>query len=121
MRYTNYLGTPGQVADLESRRVFARDLLLALKAKNINEGMQWFQAIHMHARSAAWKVTLPPQLGGAVLTVDLMNMFSSGDIETACLAMIYGEPDEMTAPQHWITPERKEWLVSQMKEFLGWP
>lgn len=117
----DYLSNSGYRADNEARRKFGQDLMLAFKQKNISEGIQWYQAIHMHARFRAWDVTMPAQLGGAVETVDLLNMILSGDIETACLSAIYGQPDDMTSPLHWVSQDRMNWTIDQMKAFLGWP
>jgi hypothetical protein len=50
-----------------------------------------------------------------------MNMGLSGDIETACLTLMSGQPDDMTQPYHWMNQERINFLVTEMKAFLGWP
>ena len=105
----------------KDRIKFGADLLLKFKQRNISEGIQWFNAIHLHSRIRNWQVTLPAQLGSQVVFVDLYNMLSSGDIETTCLSLIYGQVDDMTNPIHWVTEDRKQWLIDQMKLFLGWP
>lgn len=116
----DYLSNAGYRADNEARRKFGQDLMLAFKQKNISEGIQWYQAIHMHSRFRSWDVNMPAQLGGGVETVDLLNMILSGDIETACLSAQFGVPDAMNSPLHWVSPERMEWAINQMKEYLGW-
>lgn len=120
LTYQDYLSNSGYKSDNEARRQFGHDLMLAFKQKNISEGIQWFQAIHMHARFRAWNVQMPAELGGSVETVDLLNMILSGDIETACLSAIYGVPDDMTSPLHWVSADRMAWTIEQMKNWLGW-
>lgn len=120
MEYLEYLSNSQYRADNESKRKFGMDLMLAFKQKNISEGIQWYQAVHMHSRFRAWDVQLPPALGGGIETVDLLNMILAGDIETACLSAQFGSPDPMTSPVHWISPERMQWTIDQMKAYLGW-
>jgi hypothetical protein len=50
-----------------------------------------------------------------------MNMVISGDMATACLALMYGAPDDMSEPYHWLNEERLNWLINNLKGFLGWP
>lgn len=120
LNWDEYLSNASYKADNVGRREFGQNLMLAFKQKNISEGIQWYQAIHMHARMRAWDVTLPAQLGGSVETVDCLNMILAGDIETACLSAIYGAADDMSSPLHWLSQERLDWLIAQMKGFLGW-
>jgi len=121
MDYLDYLSNSGYKADNQARKDFGENLMLAFKQKNISEGIQWYQALWLHSRIREWKVTLPPALGGAVMYVDLINMLTvSGDIETTCLAIMYGEPDDMSSPLHWCSGERLTWLSDQMKAWLGW-
>lgn len=114
------LSNPAYRADNEGRRDFGLRLMLAFKQKNVSEGIQWHQAVHMHARLREWTVNMPAPLGGGTETVDLLNMILSGDIETACLSAMYGEADPMTGPRDWISQDRLDWCVSEMKKFLGW-
>lgn len=121
MEWHEYLSNSGYKADNQARKDFGENLMLAFKQKNISEGIQWYQALWLHSRIREWKVTLPPALGGAVLYVDLINMLTvSGDIETTCLAVMYGEPDDMSSALHWCSADRLNWLRDQMKAWLGW-
>jgi len=121
MEWQDYLSNSGYKADNQARKDFGENLMLAFKQKNISEGIQWYQALWLHTRIREWKVTLPSQLGGSVLYVDLINMLTvSGDIETTCLAVIYGEADNMSSPLHWCSQDRLDWLRDQMKLWLGW-
>jgi len=135
MRWDEYLSNVEYKADNESRRRFGLELMLAFKQKNISEGMQWFQAIHLHSRIKKWSVTYPTAaqfphpsyaaigdaIGGTTDEVDIFNMIAGGDIETACFSLMYGQNDSMSQPNHWITEERRQWIITQMKAWLGWP
>jgi hypothetical protein len=121
LTYDQYLSNSSYKAENQAKRDFGADLMLAFKIKNISEGIQWYQAVHMHARFRSWDVYLPEALGGTVETVDLLNMILAGDIETACLSAIYGVPDDMSSPVHWISEDRMQWAIAQMKAWLGWP
>jgi hypothetical protein len=119
--YEDYLSNSSYLADNEARKDFGARLMLAFKQKNISESIQWYQAIHLHHRLRDWKVTFPEALGGIEKRVDIINMIYAGDIETATLSAIYGEADPMTSPEHWLSQERLNWVVAQMKAWLGWP
>ena len=107
---------------IAARREFGSKLMENFKLKNLNEGIQWYQAIHLHSRIKDWNVTYPSALGGIPdEQVDIMNMILSGDIETASLALLYGQDDSMTQVNHWITFDRRKWLINQMRAWLGWP
>lgn len=112
-------------ADHEARVKFATDLLIAFKQKNMEEGINIFQAMHMHTRIRAWVVVVPtnPAYGpyqGKEFTIDLINLSLSGDIETACKSLEWGIVDSMLMPEHWMNDARRAWLINEMKEFLGW-
>jgi hypothetical protein len=134
MNYFEYLSNEQYKSDNISRQDFGEMLMLAFKQKNISEGCQWFQAIHLHERVRSWVVTYPTPaqfphpayaelgltIGGQTKTVDLFNMIKGGDIETACLSLKFGQNDDMTSPVHWVTDERRLWLIEQMERWLGW-
>jgi hypothetical protein len=109
--------TDGQYADLVTRKRFADNLLIQFKQNNIDEGINALQAMWIHERMRAWSYTFM----GNSFTVDLMNMSVSGDIETACLALQYGTADDMSHPKHWFTQDRLNFIINEMKQFLGWP
>lgn len=105
---------------IQDRKKYGEQLIEDFKLKNLSDGIQWFQAVHLHSRVRAWQVNYPAPIGGSD-TVDIFNMILSGDIETASLSLLYGVNDEMTLPTHWITNERRLWLINQMRIWLGWP
>ena len=120
MNYDQYISDPSIVADNQARIDFGKKLFAAFKIKNISEGIQWYQALWLHNRLRAWVVTLPVQLGGAQITVDLVNMMVAGDLETTSLALTHGQADDMSSPLHWASQARIDWVNDQLKRELGW-
>lgn len=127
MNWEEYLSNPQYKADLQSRRVFGSDLMLAFKQKNLSEGIQWYQAMWLHHRLRNWQVTMPPALLTALgeipdpnMSVDLVNVIVAGDLDLASLCLTYGTADNMTSPFHWCSQERMDWLNTQLKTWLGW-
>jgi hypothetical protein len=118
LRWEEYLSNNQYASDNEARAKFGRLLMLAFKQKNISEGITAGQAIWLHSRMREFTVNFP---GMPPVKVDVLNMALSGDIEAGCLALIYGVVDDMSEPYHWVSNERRNWLVAQCKEFLGWP
>ena len=112
-----YPMTDKQIGDYNSNVQFARDLFRQFKQKNKDEGINGLQALWLHHRMRAWNVTFM----GVPFVEDVINMGASGDIETACLSLLYGTPDDMSLPYHWLNQERINWLVAEMKAHLGWP
>ena len=119
MDYEFYLSDKQTISDFTSSKEFGSLLILSFKRKNVSEGINIFQAIHLHERLRNWQVVLPEANGGTKY-VDLMNMILSGDIETACVCLQYGVADQMDKHWHWVTQERIDWVVNQMKAWLGW-
>jgi hypothetical protein len=106
---------------VKKRKEYADELIEKLKKKNIAEGINLLQAFHVQQKIRAMVVNFPPQLGGLTFTIDLMNLVVSGDLEVACIALQYTAPDPMTAPYHWMNQDRINWIVAELKKFLGWP
>lgn len=101
---------------IKQRREYADDLIERLKFKNISEGINALQAMYMHHKMRALSVTFY----GVPMTLDLMNMVVSGDIEVACLSLMNCTPDDMSQPFHWLSADRVSWIVADMKSYLGW-
>lgn len=122
LNYQDYLSNSQYRSDNENRKRFASDLLLAFKQKNISEGINVVQATALHAFIKEINVTYPPQIhGGWSGKVDLMNCALAGDVETACMSLQFCQVEDMSQPHHWLNAERRDWLVAQMKAWLGWP
>lgn len=96
---------------------FAQDLIDRLKKKNILEGINAAQGMWMHQKVRA----LPVSFAGMTFTIDLMNLVISGDLELACLSLIYSPADDMSETYHWLSSDRKAWIINELKLFLGWP
>lgn len=101
---------------IDARKKFADELLEKFKARNIKDGINALQAMHMHHLLRAYNVTF----AGVPMIVDIMNMAISGDLEVACLSLLYGETEDGSLPYHWMTASRKLWLINELKSFLGW-
>lgn len=102
--------------DIQKRKIYAEDLLSRFKKRNISDGINAAQGLWMHHRMRANDITF----GGQSRTIDVLNLAISGDIEIACLTMIYTTPDDMSQSYHWLSSARIGWLVADMKSFLGW-
>lgn len=102
---------------IKTRKLYAEDLLERFKKKNISEGINGLQAMHMQAKVRA----LPVTFMGYSMTVDLLNCAISGDIEVAVLTLLYcTDIDDMSQPYHWLNQDRVNWLIADMKAYLGW-
>lgn len=126
MSYEQYIADPGALADLEAKKDFLKSLLLAYKAKNIGEAITVFQYFHMMEKVRSWVVTIPhavPTFGDRTYTMNLMDCFPTADIEAMAKALDWGRAnvDDMTDPEHWLSTERLEWLLGELKLWLGWP
>lgn len=101
---------------IQKRKEYADYLLERFKAKNILEGINAFQGLWMHHRMRAAEITFYE----TSYTIDVMNLAISGDIEIACLTLQNMVPDDMTLSKHWLSSDVINWIVSDMKSFLGW-
>jgi hypothetical protein len=101
---------------IKRRKDYAEDLLERFKLKNITEGVNALQGLWMQHRMRAVDITFM----GVPMTIDVLNLAISGDIEIACLTLLSCTPDDMSQPFHWMNQDRINWLVADMKSFLGW-
>jgi len=101
---------------IKDRKEYAEDLLERFKKKNLSEGINAIQGMWMHSRMRAVSFTFY----GLPVVIDILNMAVSGDVELACLALMNTAPDDGSQPFHWLTQARINWLVADMKSFLGW-
>jgi len=102
---------------IKERKAYADDLLERFKKKNLSEGINAAQGIWLQELMAEYKYTY----GGRLCQTDICNLAVTGDIELACNALIHGPVDDMSEAYHWLTLERKNWLIADMKNFLRWP
>ena len=103
-------------ATIKERREYCEDLIERLKAKNIGEGINAMQAMWMHQKFRALSVNFM----SVNFTIDLMNLVISGDVEVACLCLMNCTADDMSLPYHWFSQARIDWIVADMKAYLGW-
>lgn len=101
---------------IDDRVLYCQDLIQRFKYKNLTENINAVQAMYLHHKMRAINITFY----GVPMTLDLMNLVISGDVEIACLALMNMTPDDMTAPYHWLNAARVNWLVADMKGYLGW-
>lgn len=102
---------------IKERKEFSEQMLEEFKAKNISEGINALQALKMQEKSKRIMFSFM----GVDGEVDILNCAVSGDVEVACLALMYcTNLDDMSLPYHWLNTARRDWLVSKMKAYLGW-
>ena len=101
---------------IEQRITWAKEMLQRFKKRNVSLGINGMQALWLHHRMRALEITF----NGVPMVEDIINMSAAGDIETSCLAIIYSTPDDGSQPYHWYTQSTKDWLISEMKSYLGW-
>lgn len=101
---------------IKARKEFADELLERFKKRNILDGINAAQGIWMHHTLRAYPVTY----AGESRVIDIMNLTISGDLEIACLCLMYGYTDDMSQSYHWMSGDRKQWLINELKTFLGW-
>jgi hypothetical protein len=103
-------------ASVAERKVFCENLMDRLKIINVSQGINIGQALWFHHRARALSVSY----NGENYTIDLLNLVISGDVETACIVLMNAIPDDMTESYHWLSQERINWIVGEIKTYLGW-
>ena len=101
---------------LQDRKEFCISLLEEFKTKNVIEGIGAPQGLWLHHRLRA----LPVTYQGVAMTIDLLNITLSGDIELGTLALMNTAPDDMSQTYHWLSAERLGWLIGKLIAYLGW-
>lgn len=99
------------------RKKYCEELMERLKRINISSGITASQGFWLHTRLRKHVFTY----AGVEYTIDVMNLIISGDVELGCIALMYFPPDDMTQTYHFFTQERIDWLVADLKQYLGWP
>jgi hypothetical protein len=101
---------------IKQRKEYAENMLERFKKRNIENGINGLKSQWLHHRMRALEVNFM----GVPMVLDILNMAVSGDIETACIALLHSVPDDGTLPQHFYTEDVRQWLISDMKNYLGW-
>lgn len=102
---------------IEQRIQWAKEMLQRFKKRNIGLGINGAQALWLHHRMRALDITY----NGISMTQDFINIAAAGDIETACRTLINATPDDGSQEYHWLNEETLQWLIGEMKSYLGWP
>ena len=104
---------------VEENKAFANNMLERMKKKNILEGLNSIeQAVWLHYRLRKTEFTLSDE---NIITIDVMNLVVSGDIETAEVVLGQMVADDMSQPYHWLNQERIDWIRGEIRTYLGWP
>ena len=104
------------VGSIKDRRAYADDLIERFKLANMQAGISASQAMWLQHKMRALNVSFY----GLPLVIDMMNLIVSGDAEVACLALMNCEVDDMTQSYHFFSAARRDWLVADLKKYLGW-
>lgn len=130
--YQEYLAGTDAVkkTKIKNTREWCELLIEDVKLMNQNAGLGLSQSLWFHSRMRALPVTvyqahadaIPPlqPLVGVSLTIDLMNLVVSGDVETAYAALLCAQPDDMSEDYHCINQDLLDYLKTRIAEFLGW-
>lgn len=104
------------MTSIHDRRQYADDLIERFKLANMTAGITASQAMWLQHKMRALNVNFY----GLPLVLDMMNLIVSGDAEVACLALMFCEVDDMTMPYHFFSDARRNWLIDDLKKYLGW-
>lgn len=102
-------------AEIGRRKEFATQLMAEFKQANLGYGINLAQALWVHHRLRALDINID----GLLLTIDLMNLVVSGDLEAAYATLSYSVPDDMSQPYHWLSSEKIGFLVQRLAGYLG--
>jgi hypothetical protein len=69
------------------------------------------KSLWVHHRMRATEINV----GGLPMTIDLLNLCISGDLETAFVALSYMTPDDMSMPYHFLSQEK----INELKTLIG--
>jgi hypothetical protein len=94
---------------------FKKENLAYFLENSVPNDLAIMVSLHVHHRLRAIDITV----GGLPLTIDLMNLVISGDLETAFVVLSYMEPDDMTMPYHWFSQERINSLKAKIATRVG--
>lgn len=78
---------------------FKKNNLIRFMQSGMTQEQALLKSLWVHHRLRAVEITV----GGIAMTIDLMNLCISGDIETAAFVIANMTPDDMTEPQHFLS------------------
>jgi len=116
------------LAKNENKILFGKKLMLRFKEQNILNNIDVFQGINLHASTRKLRVVIPANvsiLGKSYEVefdkyIDILNMALSGDLEIGCIALMFAIPDNENDPFSWFTQDNINWLIVELKSYLGW-
>lgn len=121
-------GAEEQLLDYLSRsvstsRVLADEIIEEFKKRNlkyfiengISNDVAIMKSLWVHHRLRAVDINV----WGLPITIDLMNLCISGDLETAYVVLQYMEPDDMSQPWHYCSAEVIASLAQSIKDRTG--
>jgi len=119
-----------ELANLKSAQEFASQFMAQVKLRNKANSIGLSQAMWVHQKLRALEVNIPENvaqifpaveaLAGQTLTIDLLNMVISGDLETAYVTLLFATPDDMSQPYHWLSAENLAEIRTAIGQYLGW-
>ena len=112
-----------EMLDQNQRKIDAGKLImLKFKEMNISDGINPVQAIWLHSKTRKLQIQIPVEAFGIAMgtEIDILNMALAGDLEAGCIALQFAVADDMSQPYHWLNQERINWLVNELKSYLGW-
>jgi len=125
--------TPEQLTQLsadEAQRKFASTLMSVLKVLNKGSNISLTQSLWAHHRLRALEIVVTSELAtamavftplvGVTVTIDLLNLVISGDLETAYFTIAAATPDDMTEDYHALSPELLGFMKHQIGVYMGW-
>ena len=125
--------TSEQSAQLEidnAQRKFASNLMAVLKVLNKGSGINLAQSLWVHHRLRALEIVVTSKLAtamtvftplvGKTVTIDLLNLVVSGDLETAYFTIASATPDDMSEDYHALSAQTLGFMRNQIGIYLGW-
>ena len=105
-----------ELEKFQNYKEFCDKLMCYFKLKNVQDGCNAMQAMWVHHRLRSVDITV----NGLPVTLDILNLVISGDIEVAYLALDAMTPDDGTQAYHWLTADRIGEIKLELAKFLGW-
>jgi len=125
--------TPEQLTQLsidEAQRKFASNLMAVLKVLNKGSNISLAQSLWVHHRLRALQIVITSDLAtampvfnplvGLTVTIDLLNLVVSGDLETAYFTIAAATPDDMSEDYHALSSTTLAFMRNQIGIYLGW-
>lgn len=100
---------------IDDKREYCRRLFAYFKVKNAQSGANLVQAAWSHSRLRALNTTI----GGLSVTLDVINLVNTGELELVYAALEGMTVDDGSLPYHWLTQTRVDDIKDELKIYLG--